>query len=118
MCSKNEHLLRIFAAADFSHHICRFHRTACKCILHVKAHAHFFPALGVPFELPLILRGKRQNRDGKIHVETKYSRVRKVHSRGFRPPLPSPSPAPPLYTVRLPRITTHTLTLSPNLRCT
>src|SRR5207302_10318577 len=45
MRAHHKHLLWILAPANFSYHVRRLHRPACKRILHVKAHAHFFPVL-------------------------------------------------------------------------
>ena len=89
MRSDDQHLLRVFAPANFSHHIRGFHRPVRKRVLHVEARSHFFAALNVPFKLPLILGGHRQDRDDKISVETENPRVRKVHPRSLRSRLAS-----------------------------
>src|SRR5882724_6930644 len=88
MCPHNQHLLRIFAPTNLSHHVRRFHRAIRKCVLYVEAYSHFFPARHVAFQLPLILGGHRHHWNCKIHVKSENPGVRQVHSRSLRSGLP------------------------------
>src|SRR5580698_3712307 len=97
MAADHQDLFGMFGAANFSDDVRGFDRSIRKCILNVESHMRRDPAIQIAFQLPLILSGHRNYRDGKICV--------KFIPMAFPPPWPpmiAIAPAGPAARIKSP----------------
>src|ERR1051326_2994881 len=89
MAAHNNHLLRMFTAAHFTHNIGGIHRAAAYAILHIDLHAHLLTLIKKAGELLLVFSNHAYDGNFIIRVKAHSPGVSKVHACGKSAALPA-----------------------------